>query len=268
MPIDLVLVRHGQSEGNAAVHLSRQGDDSAFTEEFLSRHSGEWRLTDLGIKQAKAAGAWIHAHIGPMFDRYYVSDYIRARETAAHLGLPEATWYREFFLRERDQGELDVVSGAVRRARYAESLGRRGVQPFYWKPPNGESLADVCLRIDRVIQTLHRECADKRVIIVSHGEAMWALRTRLERISQEEWKRLEGSKDPADRINNGQVIHYTRRDPATGEVAPYLNWVRFICPSRPEWSREAWAPIRRQTSTNEELLAEVETYPRIFHGEY
>lgn len=39
MPIDLVLVRHGQSEGNLAQAKSMKGDDSFWTEEFSMRPS-------------------------------------------------------------------------------------------------------------------------------------------------------------------------------------------------------------------------------------
>jgi hypothetical protein len=51
MPIDLVLVRHGESEGNAARRSSMDGDNSVFTEEFCSRHNSRlgasgWRLVE------------------------------------------------------------------------------------------------------------------------------------------------------------------------------------------------------------------------------
>lgn len=39
MPIDLVLVRHGQSEGNLAQAKSKKGDDSFWTGEFSQRPS-------------------------------------------------------------------------------------------------------------------------------------------------------------------------------------------------------------------------------------
>lgn len=39
MPIDLVLVRHGESEGNAARRFSVGGDNSVFTEELCGRHT-------------------------------------------------------------------------------------------------------------------------------------------------------------------------------------------------------------------------------------
>ena len=69
-PLELVLVRHGQSEGNEAVARSQTGDLSAYTPEFKNKHSSTYRLTDKGIQQAKVAGQWIRDNIGDKFDRY------------------------------------------------------------------------------------------------------------------------------------------------------------------------------------------------------
>ena len=109
MPVDLVLVRHGRSEGNEAREQSKQGDNSGYTDEFRARRNREWRLTDLGIAQAQAAGDWIRAEIAPAFSRYYTSEYLRARETAAHLAMAQACWVQDILLRERSWGRADFV---------------------------------------------------------------------------------------------------------------------------------------------------------------
>ena len=59
LPIDLIFVRHGQSEGNLAHRMSEKGDNSFFTPEFRERHSRAFRLTNKGIEQAKSAGFWL-----------------------------------------------------------------------------------------------------------------------------------------------------------------------------------------------------------------
>lgn len=64
MPLNLVLVRHGESEGNVAMHFSKRGDHTLFSQEFMNRHSSTWRLTDTGIAQAELAGFWIRKNIG------------------------------------------------------------------------------------------------------------------------------------------------------------------------------------------------------------
>lgn len=268
MPVDLVLVRHGHSEGNAATKRSRAGDDSLFTPEFLARHSSSWRLTDLGKEQARAAGTWIRENMhGGRFGRHYVSEYLRAMETAALLELPDARWFTEFYLRERDWGDLDAMTDAERKALFARSLDRRDAQSFFWTPPNGESMATICAtRVDRVLDTLHRECSGMSVLMVLHGELMWGFRVRLERMSQRRYGELDLSDDPCDRIHNCQILHYTRRDPETGQIAGTCNWMRSVCPTDPSQSRNTWERIERRPYSNEDLLAEVERTPRIITG--
>jgi broad specificity phosphatase PhoE len=258
MPTNLILVRHGESEGNIAVRRSKGGDHRDYTEAFKARHSSKWRLSPKGVEQAKTTGAWFRSELGHIhFDRCYVSEYVRAVETAGHLELPNDDWRLELYLRERTWGDLDVRSVEEREARFQESWKARRSSPFYWTPPNGESLADLCLRVDRVIDTLHRECPNKNVIIVCHGEVMWAFRRRLERMTEARFLELEHSRDPRDQINNCQVIHYTRCDPSDimAASAPYLNWMRSVCPWKEDWqSDNVWQPIKRERYTNAQLL--------------
>jgi len=269
MPIDLILVRHGESEGNYAYGLSYQGDHRYFQpgSEFLERHGSKWRLTNKGRHQARVAGDWLREHVGAEFDRYYVSEYLRAMETAAHLSLPGARWLCEFYLRERDWGLLDVMSIEQRKREFADHLRRRERDRFFWTPPGGESMADLCLRIEEILYTLERDAADQRVILVGHGEVMWAFRVRLERMSQELYHRLDQSRHPFDRIHNCQVLHYTRREPGTRSVAPRLGWMRSVCPWDPSLSPNEWVAIERPRYGNEDLLAVVEKTPRLLAGD-
>ncbi len=260
LPLDLVLVRHGQSEGNAAKRRSEAGDNSAYTPEFRSRHSASFRLTDLGRNQAEKAGVWIRNEF-PGFDRYLVSEYLRAMETAAHLALPRALWYSDFYLTERDWGELDTCPENDRQERFGLALRHREAEPFFWRPPNGESFADLCLRVDRVLHTLHRECSDKRVIIVCHGEVMRAFQIRIERMSQARFRELVFSERNEDRIYNCQIIHYSRRGMGVGSYSPYVACSRAVRPTEnPLWTTE-WRMIERPRYTNGDLLKIVSRTP-------
>ncbi|MEK7464481.1 MAG: phosphoglycerate mutase family protein [Patescibacteria group bacterium] len=263
MPLNLVLVRHGESEGNLARSYSRKGDDSKYTAEFKNRHSSLFKLTDRGRTQAASAGNWIKENINPNFFRYYTSEYLRAMETAACLNLPDAKWFSEFYLRERDWGELDITSDEERRTKFEGAMKRRELDSFFWTPPGGESLAHMCLRIDRVLNTLHRECDGKEVIIVCHGETMLGFRVRLERMSQEHFREMESSNKKFDRIHNCQVIQYTRKDPSSGKIAPYLNWMRSVCPSDTTLSSNEWEEIKRPKYKNDDLLAIADKHRRI-----
>lgn len=67
-PVDLVLVRHGESEGNLAQYRSKHGIEDDWKGEFGERHSSRYRLTDEGRKQAAFAGKWIKENIYSEFD--------------------------------------------------------------------------------------------------------------------------------------------------------------------------------------------------------
>lgn len=267
MPLNLVLVRHGESEGNIAVARSKKNDHSAYDGPFADRHSSQWRLSPRGVTQAEQAGEWINTNLGLKFDRFYTSSYIRAIETAAHLGIENANWFEEFYLRERNWGDFDSISVKDRTERFKEALKFQKTDPLYWTPPNGTSIADVCLRVDRLVDTLHRECDGKNVIIVCHGEVMWAFRLRLERMSPETFFELDTSPSPFHRIHNCQIIHYTRIDP-TQQRSPskYLGWMKSVCPWDPEKSNPHWTTIHRPSYSNLALLARVEKVKPIIVG--
>ncbi|DBA00020.1 TPA: hypothetical protein N0F65_002023 [Lagenidium giganteum] len=264
---DLVLIRHGESEGNVARQRSIEGDHSLFYGEFQHRHSCNWRLTDRGRRQAAAAGEWLRKNELVHFDRYLVSEYLRAMETAARIKLPDAKWYAEMLIRERDCGQMDLMSEQERMIKMQDELRRRDLDRFYYAPPGGESLAAVAQRADRLLCVLHRELPGKRAIVVAHGEVMWAMRTRLERMPQDTFRELQESGRMVDQIHNGHILHYTRRDPQTGAMAPFFTHMRSVCPWNEKLSPKGWMKIERPVYDNEMLMAIAERVPRMIVSE-
>lgn len=59
MPLDLVFVRHGESEANVLQKAEKEGRESDFPRELRERPDWMHRLTPNGEEQAKVAGAWI-----------------------------------------------------------------------------------------------------------------------------------------------------------------------------------------------------------------
>lgn len=260
-PLDLVLVRHGESEGNVASRYSKKGDHRFFTEEFKAKHSSKFRLTDRGVEQAKAAGKWIKDNFDkPYFDRYLASEHVRAMETAAHMGLPDADWQIDFFLREREWGDFD---NKERDEEYFKVVEKKDSEPLYWTPPNGESLADLCSnRIKPVLASLARSYSDKSAILVCHGEVLWAFRILIERLRQSDFRDQYLSDEPECRMKNCQIFHYTRKDPKTGKASPYLHWVRTIDPTENEFTTE-FREIEGKRYSDKELLEIVQKSKRI-----
>lgn len=266
MPIDLVLVRHGESEQNLASRMKNTGVD-LYTPEFRARHVSQHRLTSKGCEQAKVTGQWLKQNNLGHFDARFVTEYVRGRETAGLLNIDGTPWKQDPNLREREWGNLDTLSWEERQDQATQALRFRDTDPFYWIPPNGESMAQLTRRLLPFFDTLHRECFDKRVIVVCHGEVMWALRTMIERMSVDRWMKLLATPKPGDRIFNCQILHYSRRNPETGQLANHLDWLRSVCPATPSNSSPSWEKIIRPRYTNEELLASVNTVQPLFDPE-
>lgn len=264
MPIDLIFVRHGQSEQNMASHFGRQGDNSLYTQDYRERHGSQHRLTKKGRQQAKTAGTWLRENQLGYFDRRYVSTYVRAMETAGLLNIDGPEWMMESLLREREIGDFDAISLEEREARLEAAVKIHDTDPFYWIPPNGESIAHLTNRLRPILNTLHRECADKRVIIVCHGEVMSAFRFILERMTIDRWMEVRQSNKPGDKIHNCQVLHYSRRDPKTGALADHLDWLRSISPADMTNTSKGWEHIVRPRFTNDDLLSAAQKIQPLF----
>lgn len=262
LPNRIIFVRHGNSEGNYARAKAKKGDTSLFTSDFRERPDHNLRLTEDGREQAAATGRWIGEQFG-RFDRYYVSPYARTKETAALLGLTNPMWRLDDRLRERDRGDMDTITLTEFQELFPTSAHIQNINALYWRPPGGESIADVKLRVRDVLDTLHRECAGQEVIIVTHGEFMWAARAVLEYMTNEEW--LAADDDKSQRILNTHVLEYTRVDPVTGTIADRLGWWRAICPWK-DGSDTGWRRIERRTYSNEDLLEQVARVPQLITG--
>ena len=125
MPVEMVIVRHGESIGNAAYRASCKGDCSLFTKEVLCQESSQSPLTPTGIKQSELMGEWIRNNISQTFDRYLTSDYVRAIETAKHLGFKNSNWEENTLLRERDWGGFEYLTFPERN----DLFKRFGISP-------------------------------------------------------------------------------------------------------------------------------------------
>ncbi len=264
LPENVILVRHGESEGNVAVEASKNGDNRHFTEEYRNRHSREFRLTDRGIAQAESAGNWLRQNLTINLDSFYVSDYIRAKETAAYLALPNARWKEEYHLRERDRALADNIPRDEERALFPMEQKQYSIDPFLSVPAGGgESFASFCLRLKAgFIEHLSRQPSNSSVVIVCHGHVMRALQLEIENLSHDDFIRLDKSDIPHEKMNNCQILWYTRMDPNNPLVTNTRTLaVRSVCP----WKEDGdygWRYIERKLSTNEDLLNEVERYKR------
>lgn len=152
----LILIRHGESEGNRA---------RVFT------HSPHVPITDTGRVQVQAAAVWVGARYRPA--RVVSSPFLRARQSAdilgATLAVPVAV---EDDLRERSYGSLaGRPYGTIR-----ELPDYDPERYWLWCPPGGgETLVDVAARAGAALDRIVRTAPHDDVVVVSHGAVMMGL---------------------------------------------------------------------------------------------
>ncbi|HEY0260581.1 MAG TPA: histidine phosphatase family protein [Lacisediminihabitans sp.] len=165
---ELWLVRHGESTANAAA--SRAEAEGAMTIE-VDQPDADVPLSPIGRRQAGALGRRL-LETGPVLDGLWSSPYLRAQQTAAiaqeqaGFDLPIRIDER---LRDRELGILDLLTSAGVESRLPEEARRRRwLGKFYYRPPGGESWADVALRVRSFLGDLDHRDDRGRVLVVAH----------------------------------------------------------------------------------------------------
>lgn len=151
----LLLVRHGESEGNAA--------------RMFTGHSAS-PLTPRGVEQAEALADALAA---PAPTVVYASDLPRAIATATPLatraGLPVVSDHR---LRERDMGSFVGVRFDVLEAEQPEAWRALLSRDPVFTPPGGESHQQCAARMSAAIDDILARHATGTIVVVSHGVAI------------------------------------------------------------------------------------------------
>lgn len=269
MPLEIVFVRHGQSEANVVHKLDKDEEgENPYLPVVNKRPDWQQRLSSQGIEQAKNAGQWIKDNLGGVesFDARYVSPFLRTRETAAHIGGPEVgEWTIDDRVAERSWGVYGTVARAEQRSHFPLTADMQEATPWYVRFDGGESMPDVYGRFRDFQGTLHREQAESRVIVVSHGDFMNVVRYGMERMRPEQWEAMD--RDPAYTIRNCSVLQYTRVNPTdSSDVRDKITWRRMIYPDAVHESPDngEWVELaKRQRFTGNELLDQAELAPRI-----
>ena len=229
-PQEIWLVRHGQSAGNVARDAAEAAAGLLID---LAERDVDVPLSELGVRQSEALGAWFAAL--PEGRRPTVvlhSPYRRAAETARLLIAPLdrgelLAMHADERLREKEFGILDRLTTHGIRHKYPELYEQRQhVGKFYFRPPGGESWCDVILRLRSVLDTLTREYCRERVLIVAHQVIVNCFRYLFERLD-------EAGILAADRMGdvpNCSVTSYSF-DPAAGKRGKLVpGLVNFVAP--------------------------------------
>lgn len=189
--MNLVLVRHGQSEWNA-----------------LNLFTG-WKdpgLTDQGRQEANQAGQLIQS-LNLDFDVMFTSALVRAQLTGdIILNIIKQTHIptiKNQALNERNYGDLAGLNKDDARAKWGAEQVQIWRRSYDTPPPGGESLKDTG---ERVMPYFNKEILPlikkgQNILISAHGNSLRSMIKFLDNISDTEIVKLE--------IPTGAPIHFT-----------------------------------------------------------
>lgn len=153
MTLDLLLLRHGQSEGN---ELGRFGGHSATP------------LTALGRAQAEAAARALA--LEPPLSAIYASDLPRAVDTA--LPVQAVTGVRletSPSLRERSVGAMTGLTFREAEQRFPIEYAAMMRRDPTSRPPEGETYAECAARARAFLDVAIARHPGGRILVVAHG---------------------------------------------------------------------------------------------------
>jgi len=166
----LDLLRHGETELGGGLRGSL--DDV---------------LTERGWSQMRAAvaaaGPWDVLVSSPLRRCAHFAD-----ELGERLALPVQ---REAGVRELHFGDWEGRSAAQIMQDQADALGRFWADPYGYTPPNGEPVSAFAERVLAAIDSLGRQHAGKRVLLVTHGGVMRLLLARARGLPREHLLQVE-----------------------------------------------------------------------------
>lgn len=214
-PRRIILVRHGESQGNIDDAIYETVPDHALT------------LTPKGLEQATEAGRRLRAYLGSEPVTVYASPYVRTRQTveALGLGVPRGDVRVEPRLREQDWANFQDPADIAEQKRLRNEYGH-----FYYRFTHGESGSDVYDRVSTFLESLWRYIeagpatparplmSDQNLVIVTHGLTMRLFCMRWFHWSVEYFESLENP------VNGGYVALVRQPDLKYQLEEPFVQW--------------------------------------------
>lgn len=153
--VTLIMIRHGETTAN--VRRINQGQIGG-------------TLTKKGISQSKRAGLELR---NKKIDEFYISDLKRTRDTAEKI----IEYHKDakiIYAKDLREQKLGILENS-RQGK--EDALLKGLKEIDFRPKNGESLKDMCNRVNRYrerivnekLEESRRTHKDITVVIITHG---------------------------------------------------------------------------------------------------
>jgi 2,3-bisphosphoglycerate-dependent phosphoglycerate mutase len=207
---ELILVRHGLSASNVAFPAA---DARGLLESGLTGRDADVELTDTGRRQAAAVGKWLAELPADRRPEVVItSPYRRARETwrlaaeASGLDLPAPV--TDDRLVDRLLGDLEMMTRAAIAQRFPDEEARRAeAGDHHYRPPGGESFADIEVRLAAFLADLNSVYAGRRVIVVAHDAVVLMMRAVIEELDWDGVVRVS----IGESVRNGSITRFDGR---------------------------------------------------------
>jgi probable phosphoglycerate mutase len=195
------LLRHGESTGNVAREVAETAGADVID---IAERDADVPLTGPGRDQAEAAGELLAGHRP---DVVVTSTYRRAWDTARLAAPAGVAIVPDERLRDRELGVLDLLTSHGMREQWPAELRRKQrLGKFYYRPPGGESWADVVLRVRSLLTELSADRTGARVLLCAHEMTVFALRYLLEGLPEPDLLRAAA----ATEVPNGSLTTWER----------------------------------------------------------
>jgi alpha-ribazole phosphatase len=153
--MNLLLIRHGQTDWNLAQRFQGQSDIP---------------LNEAGKKQAEVLADRLS---NQPFDIVYSSDLQRATETANIIH--KSSFQPDARLREVKFGDWEGLTYDEIKEKYPDALSAWENDIYKNAPPNGETLEQLSVRVQSMLDELCAKHQDQTVLIVAHGGVLQTL---------------------------------------------------------------------------------------------
>ena len=232
---ELILIRHGESAGNVAATQAQRTGAEVIDVGF---RDPDVPLSAAGTEQARALGQWLAGlPNGERPESVWCSPYLRARQTAELAGL--SPFRVDERLRDRELGILDLLTPRGVAARYpVEAERKQWLGRFAYRPPGGESWADVALRLRSVLRDLDDAEEGKRVAVVCHDAVILLLRYVCEGLLEADLLDIAA----ANSVRNGSLTRLVRPKGTGFWEAAAFNVVDHLA--------DAGAPVTEHSGEN------------------
>ncbi|GAA1855731.1 histidine phosphatase family protein [Actinomadura bangladeshensis] len=196
----LNLTRHGESTGNLA-YQAVLGTDAE--EAGISERDADIPLSDTGRAQAATLGRWLAALPADERPTHVIaSPYLRTVDTAK-IALARTSYAApqepgglvlrvDERLRDREQGVLQGLTARGVERRFPDEAARlHQLGKFYYRPPGGESWADLALRLRSFYRDLEADAPGGRVLAVTHDAIIVMTRYLVEDLTEKDVMEIE-----------------------------------------------------------------------------